>query len=212
MEILGPLHDAGQAGTLLREALLRGDVSGALGLLPRLDEPHRVELLLGAALQDAREGHASARAWLRADESGAAGDWVALLQRLADGRADDSLDRRAARWVAAGKLPERRASHGRAPTPAEISAILAALETSLPEAGVVGALAAGVDPLQVLDVLRAAPGTDLPLARAVEVYDGGARGAHAGGVAGGGAPRPKNRIVSMGLRPVLLVALAGRVP
>jgi hypothetical protein len=110
-------------------------------------------------------------------------------------------------------LPERRSPLGRAPTREEAEGVLSALVTPLPEAGAVAALAAGVEPQHVLDLLRSAPGTDAELTRAVEHYDGGIRAGAAGGVAGGGgAPRPRIRIRSMGLRPFVLVALAGRVP
>jgi hypothetical protein len=54
----------GQTGILLRRLLAEGQGEEAAALVPTLDEAHRIELLLGAALRDRREQFAGARLFL----------------------------------------------------------------------------------------------------------------------------------------------------
>jgi hypothetical protein len=175
----GHRHDAGQAATRLRAALARGDARDALAWVGDLDEAHHVEVLLGAALRDRREDHAGVARYL-------AGDMPALVRGLADGAGDDSLDRRAARWVAAGHAPEHLPRGGRPLTREERVALAGDAER-----GVVRALAAGVAPHAILDALEG----PAPLAAGVRAYLGPP-----------GAPR----IHALGVRPLLVLAIAGQ--
>ena len=97
---------AGQAGIRFRMALLDGDVAAMEAALPDLDDAHRIELVLGGALRDAREGHAAAHAYAR-------GHVVEACRRLV-GIPDHSLDDRAAALVAARMAPERWQPRGTA--------------------------------------------------------------------------------------------------
>lgn len=144
----------GQTGIRLREALARGDADGATALVPALDEAHRVELLLGAALRDARDDHARARLYLRADDDG---DWAALCAALCDGAPDRTLDILASAYVAARRVPERWRPGG---LPLDRP-----VRVELPDVAVAAALVAGVGGLALLDAFA-----DLPLHAPVSHY------------------------------------------
>lgn len=101
----------GQTGIRLREALAAGDWETAAALVPPLDEAHRIELLLGAALRDARDGFAAARAWLDAEDG--RGDWRHVCRLLAAGEPDRTLDELAAAYVAEGRVPNEWRPRGR---------------------------------------------------------------------------------------------------
>ncbi len=140
----------GQAGIRLRESLLRGDVDGALACLPELDPPHRVELLLGAAIRDGRDDFASAGCYL-------AGDWPGLCARLAAPGADHRHDEVAAAYVATGRAPSAWSPTG-LPLQGDVRG-------GLPDVRVAAALTAGVAGLALLDAFA-----DLPLHAAVDHY------------------------------------------
>ena len=108
----------GQMGIVFRTALLRGDAAGAARAAAELDVPHRVELLLGGALRDAREDFISSRLYLDlagpTSEAGlgetaveAEGRWFPLTSRLVDPAVDMHLDTLAAGYVAGRRVPER---------------------------------------------------------------------------------------------------------
>ncbi len=112
---------SGQAAIAVRHALAAGDAVAALAGLPGLDPPHRIEVLLGAAIRDCAEDHAAVRAWLASDMP-----WLcACLARRPDTRLDDA---------AVGLIVRRRApEHWRAAgpdaavaTPDEVAAALLA--------------------------------------------------------------------------------------
>lgn len=157
---------SGQQGIRLREALRRGDATGAAAELPDLDEPHVVELLLGAALRDAREDFAAARSFVRAWSLGPPGRagaplpaaWQEVLDRLARPAPDDRLDRAAASWVASGRVPERWRAWG--PPPSEDPRRAAS-----PELAAARALAEGAGGRALLACFA-----DLPLHAPVALY------------------------------------------
>jgi len=156
---LPPAHAglSGQTGIRMREALLAGDARAAASLAPALDGPHRVELLLGAALRDARGGWAAARLYLAADAHGA-GDarWWPVCRLLAEPGADHTLDELAAAYVAEGRVPDvwRRA---RATVPAAPPPAAAELCGPFADVAVAAALAAGVPGETLLDALAERP-------------------------------------------------------
>lgn len=80
--------------------------------MPTLDSPHRVELLLGAALRDGRGGFAAARAWIAAEAG--EGTWDEVCRLLAAPGADHTLDDLASAYVAEGRVPDRWIPEGRA--------------------------------------------------------------------------------------------------
>ncbi|MFZ5481042.1 MAG: hypothetical protein ACOZNI_30045 [Myxococcota bacterium] len=90
----------GQIGIRVREALAAGDWRAAADALPELDEAHHVEILLGAALRDAREGHLRARLYLSTT------DWAAYCRQLVTEEPDRSLDDLAAAYVAERRVPD----------------------------------------------------------------------------------------------------------
>lgn len=140
----------GQTGIRLREALWAGDPVGAAAELGALDEAHRVELLLGAALRDGRDGFAAARLYLRAAAEGAGSPlWAELLARLAGQEGDASLDVQAAGLVAARRAPDRWRPEGEpwsgGPRPG-LAAVLDALARGVSGLALVDAYA-GHDPL-----------------------------------------------------------------
>ena len=97
---------AGQTAIRLRRALAEGRGADAAGLLPGLDEDHVVEILLGAALRDAREGFASARFFVAlAGTPLDAPGWQLLCEGLATA-GDTGPDDLAAAWVASGQVPD----------------------------------------------------------------------------------------------------------
>jgi hypothetical protein len=141
---------AGQAGIALREALAAGDVEAALAGIFALDEAHRVEILLGAALRDAREDHRAARLYLAAEQGG--GRWDEVVRALADAGADNRLDAIAASWVASGRAPERWTPCGRGLHDGEIQSLQVDREV---DAEVVALLASGAGGLAILGALSA---------------------------------------------------------
>jgi hypothetical protein len=92
--------NAGQAGIGVREALARGDWRAAAEGVGALDEAHHIEILLGAALRDARDGHLRARRYLVET------DWAAFCRLLVEGEPDRSLDDLAAAYVAERRVPD----------------------------------------------------------------------------------------------------------
>lgn len=140
----------GQVGIRFREAVLAGETAAALGCLPELDAAHHVELLLGAALRDARDDFAAAHLYLR-------GDWPGLVARLITGPPDLSRDRLAAAYVAAGRAPARWQPEGR-PLDRDV-------RQGFPDVHVAAALQAGVGGWALLAAF-----TDLPLHPAVDHY------------------------------------------
>lgn len=141
----------GQAGIRWREALVAHDADTMVTLLDALDDAHRVELLLGEALRDARGGFAAARAWVRGDLAGA-------CRLLAAGEPDLRYDRLAAAYVAARRAPERWSPEGRA-LDREVRRV------PEPDVAVAEALAAGVGGRVLLAAFA-----DLPLHPAVAAY------------------------------------------
>ena len=113
-------NSAGQAAIRLRHALAIGDAAGAHALIPELDDDHRIEVLLGAALRDGRDNFAAARAWRATVE---AQDWLPLCHALAT-EGDNGVDDAAAAWVAAGRLPEGFNAGGRSLTPEELATLV----------------------------------------------------------------------------------------
>jgi hypothetical protein len=144
---------SGQTGIRLREALVAGDVAAALVAIPHLDEAHRVEILLGAALRDAREGHRSAALFL---EATASGDWPPLVERLVE-PPDDRLDRLAVAYLVEGRVPERWRPDG--------LPLGGALRGPEADVAVAEAYASGVAGLALVDFFA-----DLPLHAAVSHY------------------------------------------
>lgn len=140
----------GQTGISLREALVAGDALRAAAEVASLDEPHRVELLLGAALRDGRDGFASAALFLDLERAPASADWALLTARLAAPDVDPSLDEHAAALVAARRAPDRYRPEG----------------TSLPRGfsvsvdAVAAALLGGVAGEAILDAFAPSPLTD----------------------------------------------------
>lgn len=149
---------AGQTGIRLRDALAAGDAPLAAVLATGLDEAHRIELLLGAALRDARGGHAAAQLWLAADASPARGEpdprWWPVCRLLAEPGADHTLDLLASAYVAERRAPDRW-------TPAGSTELPAALD----DLTVADALVRGVSGLALLAALA-----DRPLHAAVSCY------------------------------------------
>lgn len=141
---------AGQHGIRFREALLAGDAATAAALVPTLDLPHRVELVLGAALRDARDDFAAARLAV-------AEDWPAVCARLADGAADLRYDTLAAAYVASRRAPDRWTPTG-LPLDRDV-------RSGLPDVAVAAALLDGVSGAALLDAFA-----DLPLYPAVARY------------------------------------------
>ena len=133
---------AGQVAIRLRELLLSGDAAGAAALVAPLDADHRLEVLLGAALRDARDDHRAAALYLAAEATGAldAATWMPLCAHLSR-PGDPSLDALAAAWTASGALPEHWHRRGRALTSAEAAALRAA---AAPDEALVALVAAGV--------------------------------------------------------------------
>lgn len=129
------MDPSGQSGIRLREALVRGDVAGALAEVPALDEAHRIELLLGAALRDDRD---------EGVDRYLGGDWEGLCIFLA-GEGRHAADLRAASLVAARRAPDRWQPNGRDWT-GELD-----METAA------AALLAGFGGLSLLDALRDRP-------------------------------------------------------
>ena len=153
-----PPGRAGQTGIRLREALAAGDAPLAAMLAHGLDEAHTIELLLGAALRDARGGHAAARLWLAADACPPLPDpdprWWPACRLLAEPGADHSLDQLATAYIAERRAPDRWTAHGTADVPA-----------TLDDLTVADALMRGVAGLALLDALQ-----DRPLYPAVSCY------------------------------------------
>lgn len=143
---------SGQTGIRLREALLAGDVATAARLVPALDTPHRLEVLLGAALRDARDDHAAAALYLAAERHG---DWAPLLERLAQ-PPDDRFDRLAVAYLVEGRVPDGWRAAG--------LPLIGGLSRPA-DVAVAAAYAAGVAGLALVDAFR-----DRPLHAAVSHY------------------------------------------
>jgi hypothetical protein len=102
-----------QAGIRFRSCLVAGDMEGAQQAVKELDQPHLVELLLGAALLDGRGDFEVARRWVEIEENG--GDFSELCSLLL-GEPDTRLSDQAAGWVVQFRLGESWVPEGRAPT------------------------------------------------------------------------------------------------
>lgn len=126
---------SGQAAIAVREALACGDAASALVGVPDLDEAHRIEILLGAAIRDCTDDHAAVRAWLAGDMSGL----CERLSRPPDTRYDDV----AVGLVVRHKVPEAWRPFGSGP-----NSRVASLED------VVAALAAGAGGLDLVAQLQ----------------------------------------------------------
>lgn len=148
------IGSGGQTGIRLRGALAVGDALGAAALVPALDDAHRVELLLGAALRDARDGHLRAARFLVVERDG---DWGAFCALLCAGEPDRRYDALAAAYVAERRVPEAWRAAGR-PLDRDVRA-------GLPDVAVADALVAGVGGDALLDAFA-----DLPLHAAVAHY------------------------------------------
>lgn len=155
---------SGQTGIRMREALAAGDARTAASLALTLDQAHHIELLLGAALRDSRDGWAAARLYMAATGGGAApppsvdtARWWPTCRLLAEPDADHTLDQLASAYVAEGRAPEHWRPEGR-PLDRDVR---------VPYADVVAAAALtdGVSGLALLDAFR-----DLPLHPAVAHY------------------------------------------
>lgn len=156
----------GQTGIRLRAALAAGDARLAAALAPELDDAHRVEILLGAALRDARRGHAAAHLFLALDalDDRVAGParWWPLCRLFVEGEPDRRLDDLAAAYVAERRAPDRWRPSGAPLAPDAAAAIRGA---PFPDVAVAAALAAGTAGDALLDAFA-----DLPLHRPVAVY------------------------------------------
>ncbi len=154
----------GQTGIRLRQCLIEQDAAGAIALLDSLDPAHHVELLLGAALRDARGDFLAARLYTHLiEEQHAQGHvrheaWALLVALLTDGAPDEGPDLSASAWIAARRAPDRWFPLG-APLAGALPAPPGA------EAAVVQAYAAGVGGLALLAALA-----DRPLHAAVATY------------------------------------------
>lgn len=144
----------GQMGIEWREAWLARDVPRMAALAPSLDLAHRVELLLGEALRDARDGFRRALAWFEVRDD----DWGPFCRLLAEGEPDRRWDVLAAAYVAARRAPERWTATGR-PLDRDVRG------APLPDVAVAAALLDGVAGEALLDAFA-----DLPLHRAVSAY------------------------------------------
>ena len=152
---------AGQSAIRLRRALAHGEADAAAALVPELDADHRIEILLGAALRDGRDGFAAAKLYLDAAGSDAADPtaWHRVCTALSS-PGDTAADDIAAAWVASGRVPDAVRGGGRALSAAERAQLAEA-----PEAALVALIGAGV----ALDALLAAF-ADHPLYPAVNAY------------------------------------------
>ncbi|MDP2315674.1 MAG: hypothetical protein Q8P41_22440, partial [Pseudomonadota bacterium] len=144
-----------------------------------LDERHRIELLLGPALRDARGGWAAARLYLAADahDVGPA-RWWPVCRLLADPGADHTLDQLAAAYIAEGRAPDVWLPDGRPP--------YRDVRVPYADVAVADALAAGVAGDSLLEAF-----TDLPLFPAVAHY------------------YRRGTIHALGPRPLLILAASG---
>lgn len=141
----------GQAGILLREALLRQDARAMAACIPVLDEAHRVELLLGAALRDGRQDHLIARLYmvLAASDLPMEVRFWPVCRLLCEGEPDTAFDDLASAYVAERRVPDRWVPEG-APAP---SRLLGAPT----DVAVADAYAAGVGGLALLDIFVGHP-------------------------------------------------------
>lgn len=133
---------SGQAAIAVREALACGDAASALVGVPDLDEAHRIEILLGAAIRDCTDDHAAVRAWLAGDMSG-------LCERLSR-RPDTRYDDVAVGFVVRHQVPEAWRPIGSGPN-ARVCTV-AAGSASLDD--VVAALVAGAGGLGLVAQLQ----------------------------------------------------------
>jgi len=109
-------HAAGQFAIHLRDALSAGDPDRAAALVCHLDQAHRIEVLLGAALRDGRDRFRAASMYLEASARPVTAEaWLPLCVRLA-GPVNPTWDEIAAGWVVRHRLGEPR-DHGSGPGP-----------------------------------------------------------------------------------------------
>lgn len=116
----GLLDRFGQAAIAVRHALAAGDAAAACDAVPDLDDAHRIEILLGAAIRDGKEDFAAVGWWL-------AGDMEQLCATLAS-PPDTRLDDRAVGLIIRRRAPEHWLPGGDAPrvnTPEDVAAALA---------------------------------------------------------------------------------------
>lgn len=146
---------SGQTGIRFREALAARDAATAASLVSTLDDAHRIELLLGAALRDARDDHAAARRFVQVEASG--GDWGEVCRLLCEGDPDRRLDELAAAYVAEGRVSELWRPAG-APLAGDI-------RWGLPDVEVAARYAEGVGGDALVEAFA-----DLPLHAAVAYY------------------------------------------
>lgn len=139
---------SGQLGIRLREALADGRWQVAQELLPTLDRPHRVEILLGTALRDGRNDFSAARLYVELETAG--GDWGRLFWMLGTGTADRSWDDLAAAYVAARQVPDRWIPEGR-PLEADPTT------SEFPDVEVARHYGAGVGGRLLLECFRSSP-------------------------------------------------------
>ena len=150
----------GQHGIRFREALADGHGALAVRLLPELDEAHRIELVLGEALRDGRDGFGAARRFADVDGRGPVVE--AIVLDLARPGADRAPDELAAAYVAARRVPDRWLGAGRAVTRAEAAELRAEGQLDVAVARLLGQGAGGLALLQCL--------ADRPLFSAVNMY------------------------------------------
>lgn len=116
----GLLDRFGQAAIAVRHALAAGDAKAASAAVPDLDEAHRIEILLGAAIRDGKEDFAAVGWWL-------AEDMEQLCATLAS-PPDTRLDDRAVGLIIRRRAPEHWKADGPAPlvnTPEDVADALA---------------------------------------------------------------------------------------
>ena len=129
----GLLDRYGQAAIAVRHASAAGDAAAALDALPGLDDAHRIEILLGAAIRDGQEDFSAVGWWL-------AGDMAQLCAVLAT-PPDTRLDDRAVGLIIRRRAPEHWRADGPAP------------RVNTPE-DVADALVSGAGGLAILDQLH----------------------------------------------------------
>lgn len=157
-------------GIVFRTALLRGDAAAAARAAVELDVPHRIELLLGAALRDARDDFGAAGMYLSAagpaSEAGlgesaeeAGRRWSPLTSRLVDPGVDHHLDALAAGYIAGRRAPDRWQPEGVLPEAFRVLRVPGWWRgVDFPEVIVAAALAGGAGGRAVLDTFSdAAP-------------------------------------------------------
>ncbi len=161
----------GQSGIRLRAALARGEGAAAAGLVGDLDTAHRIELLLGAAIRDARGEWAAARAWLAAEAG--EGTWADVCEQLTTPSPDHTLDDLASAYVAEGRVPATWRADGADVATFGEALVSAGLGGAEPDLVVAAAYARGVAGSALVGAVAAAftsVNRHSPLLRAVETY------------------------------------------